>query len=69
MSMYVNIYVMWHRLYNFLLGRRDADIIDLNYIKEWECFVCFNNQIISGNYSKMTFLVILQLLSLQKLYL
>jgi len=25
----VNIYVMWYQLYNFLLGRRDANIIDL----------------------------------------
>ena len=30
----VNIYVTWHRLYNFLLGGRDTDIIDLNYKKE-----------------------------------
>jgi len=27
----VNIYVTWYQLYNFLLGGRDADIIDLNY--------------------------------------
>ena len=32
----VNIYVTWYRLYNFLLGGMDADIIDLNYKKkEW----------------------------------
>ena len=24
----VNIYVTWYRLYNFLLGGRDADVID-----------------------------------------
>ena len=30
----VNIYVMWYRLYNFFLGGRDADTIDLNYKKE-----------------------------------
>jgi len=30
----VNIYVMWYILYNFLIGGRDADIIDLNYKKE-----------------------------------
>jgi len=46
---------MWYWLYNFLLGGRDADIIDLNYKKEWD--VLFNNQIISGDYSKMPFLV------------
>jgi len=28
------IYVPWYRLYNFLLGGRDTDIIDLNYKKE-----------------------------------
>ena len=33
----VNIYVTWYRLYNFPLGERDEDIIDLNYKKE--CFV------------------------------
>jgi len=26
----------WCRLYNFLLGGRVADIIDLNYKKEWD---------------------------------
>jgi len=51
----VNIYVTWYRLYNFLLSRRDADIIDLNYKKEWE--VLFKNQIISKNDSKIPFLV------------
>ena len=35
----VNVYVMWYRLYNFLLGGRDAYIIDLNYKKEWNIFV------------------------------
>jgi len=30
-----NIYVTGYRLYNFLLGGRDADIIDINYKKEW----------------------------------
>jgi len=30
----VNIYVTWWQLYNFLLGERVADIIDLNYKKE-----------------------------------
>ena len=45
----VNIYVTWYRLYNFLLGGRDADIIDLNYKKEWD--ILFKNQIISGDYS------------------
>jgi len=49
----VNIYATWYRLYNFLLGGRDADIIDLNY--KWD--VLFKNQIISGNYSKTPFLV------------
>jgi len=28
-----------YRLYNFLLGGRDADVIDLNYKKEWNIFV------------------------------
>jgi len=28
--------VTWYRLYNFLLGGREADIIDLNYKKEWD---------------------------------
>jgi len=42
---YVNIYVTWYRLYNFLLGEgRDADIIDLNYKKGMECFVLEPNQ-------------------------
>ena len=45
----------WYRLYNFLLGGRDADIIDLNYKKEWN--ILFKNQIISGDYSKTPFLV------------
>jgi len=27
----VNIYMTWDRLYNFLFGGRDADIIDINY--------------------------------------
>ena len=31
----VNIYVMWYILYNFLIDGRDADIIDLNYKKEY----------------------------------
>jgi len=35
----VNIYVTWYRFYNFLLGGRDADIIDLNYKKEMGYFV------------------------------
>ena len=32
----VNIFMtlIWYRLYNFLLGGRDTDIIDLNYKKE-----------------------------------
>jgi len=47
--------VRWYRLYNFLLGGRDADIIDLNYKKEWDGL--FKNQIISGFYSKTPFLV------------
>jgi len=51
----INIYVMWYRLYNFLLSRRNADIIDLNYSKEW--YVLFNKQIISWNYSKTLSLV------------
>ena len=49
------LYVTWHRLYNFLLGGREADIIDLNYKKEWN--ILFKNQIISGDYSKTPFLV------------
>jgi len=52
----VNIYVRWYRLYNFLLGERDAGIIDINYKKEW--FVLFKDQIISGDYSKTPFLVL-----------
>jgi len=51
----VNIYVKWYWLYNFFPGGRDADIIDLNYKKEWD--VLFNNQNISGDYSKTPFLV------------
>jgi len=51
----VNIYVTLNRLYNFLLGGRDADIIDLNHKKEWD--ILFKNQIISGNYSKTPLLV------------
>ena len=51
----VNIYVAWYRLYNFLLSGRDADIIDFNYKKEWN--ILFKNQIISGDYSKIPFLV------------
>ena len=50
-----NIYVTWYRLYNFLLGGRDADIINLNYKKEWN--ILFKNQIISSDYSKTPFLV------------
>ena len=50
----VNIYVTLYRLYNFLLGGRDADVIDLNYKKEWN--ILFKNQIISGDYSKTPFL-------------
>jgi len=49
----VNIYVTWYRLYNFLLGGRDADIRDLNYKKEWN--ILFKNQNISGDYSKTPF--------------
>ncbi len=45
----------WYRVYNFLLGGRDAEIIDLTYKTEWD--ILFNNQIISGNYSKIPFLV------------
>ena len=45
----------WYRLYNFLLGGRDADIIDINYKKEWD--ILFKNQNISGDYSKTPFLV------------
>jgi len=52
---YINIYVTWYRLYIFLLGGRDADIIDINYKKEWD--VLYKNQIISGDYSKTLFLM------------
>ena len=45
----------WYHLYNFLLGERDTDIIDFDYKKEWD--VLFNNQIISGDYSKSSFLI------------
>ena len=45
----------WYRLYNFLLGGRNVNIIDLNYKKEWN--ILFKNQIISGDYLKMSFLV------------
>ena len=46
----------WYLLYNFLLGGRDANIIDLNYKKkEWN--ILFKNQIIFGDYSKTPFLV------------
>jgi len=51
----VNIYVTWYQVFNFLLDRRDADIIEFNYEKEWDTL--FKNQIISGNYSKTPFLV------------
>jgi len=51
----VNIYVTWYRLYSFLLGGRDTNIIDSNYKKEWNNL--FKNQIISGDYSKTPFLV------------
>ena len=51
----VNIYVTCYRLYNFLLGGRDTDIIDLNYKKEW--VILFKNQNIIGDYSKTPFLV------------
>ena len=42
---------MWYRLFNFLLGGRDVDIIDLNYKKEWD--VLFKNQVIFSDYSNM----------------
>ena len=45
----------WYLLYNFLLGGRDANIINLNYKKEWN--ILFKNQIISGDYSKTPFLM------------
>ena len=51
----INIYVTWYRLYNFLLGGRDADIIDLDYKKEWDNL--FTNQSISSDNSKTPFLV------------
>ena len=51
----VNIYVTWYRLYSFLLGGRDTNIIDSNYKKEWNNL--FKNQIISGDYLKTPFLV------------
>jgi len=35
----INIYVTWYWLYNFLLGGRDADIINLNYKKRMGYFV------------------------------
>ena len=57
----VNIYVTWYRLNNFLLVGRDADIIDLNYKKEWN--ILSNNQIISGDYSKTPFLALLACLT------
>ncbi|KAG4081558.1 hypothetical protein H8356DRAFT_1335177, partial [Neocallimastix lanati (nom. inval.)] len=41
-------------LSNFL-NNEDADIINLNYKKEWN--ILFKNQIISGDYSKTPFLV------------
>jgi hypothetical protein len=50
------MYVIWYRLYNFLLCRRDVDIIDLNYKKGMGMFL-FKNQIIFGNYSKTPLLV------------
>jgi len=46
--------VTLYRVYNFLLGGRGADIIDLDYKKEWD--VLFNNQIISGDYFKTAIL-------------
>ena len=52
----VNIYVtVVYRWYNFFLGGRDTNIIDLNYKKEWD--ILFKNQIISGDKSKTPFLV------------
>jgi len=44
-----------YQLYNFLLGGRDVDIIDLNYKREWD--ILFKNQVISGDYFKTPFLV------------
>ena len=61
----VNINVTWYRVFNFLLGGRDADIIDLNYKREWD--VLFNNQILSGDYSKNTVLGAIRGSLLQKL--
>ena len=40
-------------IYNFLFGRRDTDIIDINYKKEWN--VLLKNQIISNDFSKTPF--------------
>jgi len=36
---------MWYRLYNFLLGGRNADNIDLNYYKknEMSCLILQTN--------------------------
>jgi hypothetical protein len=51
----INIYVTWYQVYNFPLGGRGTDIIDLYYKKEWD--ILFNNQIISGDYSKTSFLM------------
>jgi len=51
----INIYVTWYQVYNFPPGGRGKDIIDLYYKKEWD--ILFNNQIISGDYSKTSFLV------------
>jgi len=45
----------WYRLYNFLLGGRYKDIIDLKYKKVWN--VLFNNQIVFGDYSRTPSLV------------
>ena len=45
----------WYRLYNFFLGGRDVENINLNYKKEWDILLKY--QIISGNYSKTPFLV------------
>jgi hypothetical protein len=39
----------------FLLGERDADIIDINYKKKWD--VLFYNQIFSSDYFTISFLV------------
>ena len=47
--------MMCYWVYNFLLGGRDTDIIDLNYKKEW--VILFKNQNIIGDYSKTPFLV------------